>query len=178
MPDMITSDTITRDIDTHDGSEGADVARASVPQTGMRQLCTFRVDDLFFGVEVLEVQEVIRNSDITEVPLAPKEVSGLINLRGQIVTAIDLRTRLGRPPRTSEADGGSAPINVVVRTADDVVSLLVDEISDVMHLAAEALEDPPSTMPHDAREVITGVFQLDGKLLLALDIDAALSTSG
>ena len=87
-----------------------------------QQFCTFCVDGLFFGVEVLKVQEVIRYQAMTPVPLAPAVVNGLINLRGQIVTAIDLRRALG----LSDRPAGSLPMNVVVRTDDGVVSLLVD----------------------------------------------------
>lgn len=77
-----------------------------------RQFCTFHLDSLFLGIEVLRVQEVIRAQPMTHVPLAPPAVKGLINLRGQIVTAIDLRDRFGLPPLPSE----QAPMNVVVRT--------------------------------------------------------------
>src|ERR1700760_1091136 len=88
------------------------------------QYATFFVDQMFFGVEVLKVQEVLRYQEMTCVPLAPKIVQGLINLRGQIVTAIDMRRRLALPPRANEAQ----PINVVVRSTEGAVSLLVDEI--------------------------------------------------
>jgi purine-binding chemotaxis protein CheW len=87
-----------------------------------KQFCTFFLNDLFFGVEVLQVQEVLRCQPMTRVPLSPPTVRGLINLRGQIVTALDLRHRLELPER----DAGSQPMNVVVRSDDGAVSLLVD----------------------------------------------------
>ena len=96
----------------------------------LRQFCTFSVNDLLLAIDVLEVQEVIRYQDMTRVPTAPPVVRGLINLRGQIVTAIDLRRRLGLPP----AGDDQRPMNVVVRTDDGAVSLLVDEIGDVIEL--------------------------------------------
>jgi purine-binding chemotaxis protein CheW len=135
-----------------------------------RQFCTFLLGELFFGIEVLKVQEVIRSQLMTRVPLAPPAVRGLINLRGQIVTAIDLRERLGLPP----LDPGREPMNVVVRTADGAVSLLVDEIGDVLETEAEHCEEPPATLPGAARELIRGVYQLPERLLLVLDTEKAL----
>ena len=93
-----------------------------------KQFSTFLVNGLFFGVDVRHVQEVIRYQEMTRVPLAPAMVQGLINLRGQIVTAIDLRRRLELAPRPAD----QLPMNVVVRTDDGAVSLLVDEIGDVV----------------------------------------------
>ncbi|MEO8633761.1 MAG: chemotaxis protein CheW [Gemmatimonadales bacterium] len=136
-----------------------------------RQFCTFHLGELFFGIEVLQVQEVIRAQAMTRVPLAPRAVRGLINLRGQIVTAIDLRERLGLPP----LEGDRAPMNVVVRTDEGAVSLLVDDIGDVLDAAEEDYEDPPGTISPAARELIRGVYKLPGRLLLVLDTDTALS---
>jgi len=135
-----------------------------------RQFCTFLLGDLFFGIEVLQVQEVIRSQLMTRVPLAPRAVRGLINLRGQIVTAIDLRERLGLPP----LEPGRDPMNVVVRTADGAVSLLVDEIGDVLETESEQYEQCPETLPETARELIQGVYKLPERLLLVLDTEKAL----
>jgi len=132
--------------------------------------CTFWLDGLFFGVEVLQVQEVIRYQRMTNVPLAPDVVSGLINLRGQVVTAIELRRRLALPPRPD----GRLPMNVVVRTDDGPVSLLVDEIGDVLEVDDAAFETPPETLDGVARELVTGVYKLQDRLLLVLDVDRAL----
>jgi purine-binding chemotaxis protein CheW len=132
--------------------------------------CTFELDGLFFGVEVLLVQEVIRYQRMTSVPLAPDVVRGLINLRGQVVTAIDLRRRLGMPALSE----GRLPMNVVVRTSDGPVSLLVDEIGDVIEVEDSTFESPPDTLTGVAAELITGVYKLKGRLLLVLDIDKAL----
>jgi purine-binding chemotaxis protein CheW len=137
----------------------------------MHQLCTFSLGGLLFGVEVGKVQEVIRYQEMTSVPLAPPEVEGLINLRGQIVTAIDLRRRLGMSPRTDEA----RPLNVVVQGPDGITSLLVDEIGDVLNVEERSFEPPPGTLRAPARELIRGAYKLELNLILALDVDAVVA---
>jgi purine-binding chemotaxis protein CheW len=136
-----------------------------------RQFCTFRLGELFLGIEVLQVQEVIRAQNMTRVPLASRSVRGLINLRGQIVTAVDLRERLGLPPRPED----QSPMNVVVRTDEGAVSLLVDEIGDVLETEEDQYEVPPETLAPEARELIRGVYKLPDRLLLVLDTDRALA---
>ena len=138
-----------------------------------KQYCTFYLDNLFFGVDVLSVQEVIKFQDMTNVPLASKVVQGLINLRGQIVTAIDLRRRL----ELSERPADQEPMNVVIQTDDGAVSLLVDEIGDVIEVTEETLEPPPNTVKGTARELISGVHKLDGCLLLILDTEKAMTVT-
>ncbi len=130
-----------------------------------RQFCTFYLDSFFFGVDVKEVQEVIRYQEVTHVPLAPHVVAGLINLRGQIVTAIDLRRRLELPASNDDR----VPMNVVVHAADEVVSLLVDEIGDVVTVSDDDFERPPDTLTGVASELIRGAYKLEGRLLLNLD---------
>ena len=125
---------------------------------------------MFFGVEVLKVQEVLRYQEMTSVPLAAEIIEGLINLRGQIVTAIDMRRRLQLAPRTNDAQ----PMNVVVRSEEGVVSLLVDEIGDVIEVSHSDYEPPPVNMPLAQRALVDGVYKLDGKLLLVLNTDRAL----
>jgi purine-binding chemotaxis protein CheW len=132
-----------------------------------QQFCTFFLDGHFFGTPVPQVQEVIQYQAMTRVPLAPSMVSGMINLRGQIVSAIDLRRRLDLHDRAPE----QRPMNVVVRTNEGAVSLLVDEIGDVIEVDEDTLESPPETLQGFAREVVRGVYKLSGRLLLALDID-------
>lgn len=138
-----------------------------------QQFCTFLLDGHMFGTPVPKVQEVIQHQEMTRVPLAPDVVRGLINLRGQIVSAIDLRRRLGLEDRPA----GQLPMNVVVRTNDGAVSLLVDEIGDVIEVEEETLESPPETLQGFAREVVNGVYKLSGHLLLALDIDKIVDLS-
>jgi purine-binding chemotaxis protein CheW len=129
------------------------------------QYCTFFVRGLFLGLEVTCIQEVIRAQPLTVVPLTSNVIAGLMNLRGQIVTAIDLRHRLGLPAREPD----ERPINVVVRTPDGAVSLLVDEIGDVIEVDAESFERPPDTLSDEARDLIRGAYKLKGRLLLVLD---------
>jgi purine-binding chemotaxis protein CheW len=142
--------------------------------TSSRQFSTFFLDDLFFGIEVEKVQEVIRYQEMTKVPLASRVVQGLINLRGQIVTAIDLRRRLKLDPRPD----GELPMNVVVRTDDGALSLLVDEIGDVLEIEDVTFEQPPETISGVARDLIRGVYKLRDQLLLVLDTERAVQIDG
>jgi purine-binding chemotaxis protein CheW len=135
-----------------------------------RQFCTLHLAGHCFGVRVERVQEVIAPQAMTPVPLAPRVIGGLINLRGQIVTAIDLRTRLEFDP----SPDGEAPMNVVVQTPTGVVSLLVDGIGDVVDVDETIYEQPPETLTGVAKELILGVYKFDRHLLLELDIDAAV----
>ena len=135
------------------------------------QYCTFRIDGLLCGVEVREVREVIGRQPVTRVPLASPLVQGLINLRGLIVPAVDLRRRLGRPDRSPQAD----PVNVVVNTPDGQVSLLVDEIGDVTDVEAAWCETPPDTLRGPARDLIRSAVKLPGDILLLLDIRKAVT---
>jgi len=133
------------------------------------QFCTFYLDKVMFGVELQKVQEVMRHLELTEIPLAPDVVSGLMNLRGQIITAIDLRHRLELPARPD----GILPMNVVIRSADGAVSFLVDEIGDVVEVDDESFETPPETLQGRVREVILGVHKLEKHLMHVLDTDKA-----
>jgi purine-binding chemotaxis protein CheW len=136
-----------------------------------KQLCTFFVGDGYFGIPVEQVQEIVRPQPITPVPLAPRVVRGLINLRGQILTAIDLRRRLNVPERL----GDQLPLNVVVRTADGALSLLVDEIGDVVEVLEETFERSPETLQGVSRELILGVHKLPQGLLLVLDTEKVVN---
>jgi len=133
------------------------------------QFCTFYLDKLMFGVELEKVQEVIRYLEITEIPLASTVVSGLMNLRGQIVMGIDLRRRLDLADRPEETH----PMNVVIRSADGAVSLLVDYIGDVVEVTEESFERPPETLQGEVREVILGVHKLDKQLMHVLNTEKA-----
>ncbi|HUB83060.1 MAG TPA: chemotaxis protein CheW [Bryobacteraceae bacterium] len=134
------------------------------------QFATFVVSDLSFAVDVLRVQEVLQPQPMTRVPLACGVIEGLINLRGQIVTAIDMRRRLGLPPRGS----GRPSMNMVIRYEDAAVSLLVDEIGDVLQLNPEALDEPPVNLDSAVRNIIRGIYKLPDRLLLVLDIERAV----
>src|SRR5258707_15058278 len=106
---------------------------------------------------------------MTKVPLAPDVVSGLINLRGQIVTAVDLRRRLEMEP----CPPGMLAMNVVVRSEDGSVSLLVDEIGDVVEVEENTFEPPPETLRGSGRSLILGVHKLNDRLMHVLDIERA-----
>ena len=138
-----------------------------------RQYCTFSIDGLYFGVEVHQVQEVLRHQVMTPVPLAPDVIGGLINLRGQIVTAVDLRRRLQLRPRPA----GQLPMNVVMRADDEAVSLLVDEIGEVVDVDDATFEVPPETLDGVARDLITGAYKLADRLLLVLDTERAVAVA-
>jgi purine-binding chemotaxis protein CheW len=141
---------------------------ASAQNSG--QFSTFYVADLFFGVDVLDVQEVLRAQQMTRVPQAPDVIEGLINLRGQIVTAIDMRRRLQLPPQAED----QLSMNMVIRTSDGAVSLLVDEIGDVLDMDAATYERPPQNLDPAAREIIRGVYKMKDGLLLVLDTEKTL----
>jgi purine-binding chemotaxis protein CheW len=154
---------------------GTDDARAS-GQGGDAlggQFATFIVDNLLFGVEVVRVQEVLRYQEMTAVPRAAEVIEGLINLRGQIVTAIDMRRRLGLKPR----DRDRMPMNMVVRSEDGAVSLLVDEIGDVLQVESGAFEQAPDNLDPRIKELTNGVYKLRERLLLILDTRKALEVT-
>jgi len=136
-----------------------------------REYATFFVDGLFFGIDVLQVQEVLRYQEMTGVPLAPAVIEGLINLRGQIVTAIDMRRRLKLRARAE----GETPMNAVVRTKEGAaVSLLVDEIGDVVEVDLETFEPAPDNVNPAARDLLQGVYKLKDRLLLVLDTEKTI----
>lgn len=131
----------------------------------MRQICTFRVDGMSLGLDVEYVQEVLRYQEMTEVPLAPPAVKGLINLRGQIVTALDMRRRFELPPDTS----GEPPMNVIMQSSGSMVSLLVDSIGDVESVNDEWYEPVPETLDLGTKSMVRCVCKLESKLLLILE---------
>jgi purine-binding chemotaxis protein CheW len=134
-----------------------------------RQFCTFYLENYLFGIELLKVQEVLQPLALSGVPLAPAAVRGLMNLRGQNILAVDLRRQLELPERAD----GKLPMNVVVRTEDDAVSLLVDEIGDVVEVGEDSFEPPPETLHSRFRSVILGVHKLDKRLMHVLDTERA-----
>jgi purine-binding chemotaxis protein CheW len=136
-----------------------------------QQFCTFFLNEHFLGVPVGQVQEVIRYQPMTRVPLVPSVIRGLINLRGQIVMAIDLRRRFGMAERPES----ELPMNVVVRADNGPVSFLVDEIGDVLEVEEENFEPPPETVQGSGRDLVRGVYQLQDRLLLVLDAVKAVA---
>lgn len=140
----------------------------------MSQLSTFHVGRYLFGVDVSLVQEIVRLQEYTPVPLSSPEIAGLINLRGEVLTAIDMRARLGLPP----ADGTRSRVNIVVRIDDEPVSLLVDEISGVQEVSNVPFENTPTTVDAAVRELLIGSYTLPDRLLLALNASRVLAVNG
>jgi purine-binding chemotaxis protein CheW len=134
----------------------------------MTQYVTFQVADCLYGVDVTHVQEVLRPQPRTPSPLAPPTVAGLVNLRGQVVLAVDLRERLMLPARD-----GDEPMMVVVRVGAETISLLVDHIGEVVTVGPETFAEPPETLPVAMRQVVRGAHRLPDKLLLVLDVEQA-----
>lgn len=153
----------------------------STPSTGNRpngrarsnellEFVTFRLADQWLGIPVLMVQEVLVAQRIAHVPLAPTEVSGFLNLRGQIVTAVNLRTRLALEPRGEAAE----VMNVVVRHDGELFSFLVDEVGDVLSVRADSLEAPPPTLDSRWRQACTGIIRRDRGLLVVVNANELL----
>jgi purine-binding chemotaxis protein CheW len=134
-----------------------------------RQFCTFYLENYFFGIELSDVQEVLRHLELTAIPLAPPAVRGLMNLRGQIVLAVDLRRQLG----LLERPANKPAMNIIVRTGEDAVSLLVDEIGDVVAAGEDSFEPPPETLRGTVRSAIRGVHKLEKQLMHVLDAERA-----
>ncbi|MEL6347921.1 MAG: chemotaxis protein CheW [Myxococcota bacterium] len=132
--------------------------------SNITQICTFYLGELYLGIDVLEVQEVIRAQEMTEIPLTAETIGGLINLRGQIVTAVEMRCWLGLPPREGP------PMNVVIHVEDATWSLLVDEIGDVIEVDSATFEPCPETLDPVLQEMLVGVHKLPERLLLLLNI--------
>jgi len=132
-------------------------------------ICTFWLDNHLFGVDVMKVQEVIPVNEITQVPFSKSEIAGITNLRGQIVTAIDLRRRLWKKHNMKK----TSPINFFVRVKGELVSFLVDSIGDVIEVQEEDFERHVDTKNEISEDLIHGVYKLPRSLLLILDVDRA-----
>ena len=130
-----------------------------------RQVCAFTLGDQLFGIDIRYIQEVLRFQQCTPVPRTPPLVTGLLNLRGQIVLAIDLRHRLGLGNRAAD----KAPTNIVTRIGDGLLCFVVDELFDVMTLSNNQFEQIPDTLSAREKEFVTGCFKLQERLLIMLD---------
>lgn len=139
--------------------------------TERKQFSSFFVDGLFFGIEVAKVQEVMGAVYMTPVPLAPPAVRGLINLRGQIVTSIDLRCCL----QLNERPADQVPVNLILYTDDGCTSLLVDDVGEVLEVDETTFEPPPETLQGRPRELIRGAYKLDNRLMHVLDVERTLN---
>ncbi len=137
----------------------------------IRQLCTFYLDDLFLGVDVTQVQEVVQTDHLTRVPLADSTVAGIINLRGQIVAAVNLRECLQR----SVGDIARLPLSLVVRWDGAIVSLFVDRMGDVLDLEESGFLPTPEIVDRKVARLINGAYKLPHELLLVLDTERVLT---
>lgn len=138
----------------------------ALEESASREYVTMFIDGQMFGIPVLQVQDVLGPQKITRVPLAPKEVAGSLNLRGRIVTAIDVRTRLGLPPRDSDGKN----MSVVADYNGEFYSLIVDQVGEVMALVSSDYEKTPATLDERWREISDGVYRLKDKLMIVLDV--------
>ena len=138
------------------------------PDGGAHDFVTFQVAGQLFGVPVLRVQDILVPDRIAPVPLALPEIRGSINLRGRIVTVIDVRTRLGLPR------GETAGMGVTVESGQELYTLLVDQVGDVIRLSSDRYEANPSTLDPLWRDVAGGTYRLDDRLMVVLEIDRAL----
>lgn len=129
-------------------------------------LCGFKIGDDHYAIPVLEIQEVVKPQQLTKVPLAPEYVDGLINLRGQIVTAINMRVLfgLGKSEKTDH-------MNVIIKGEDSLYSLVVDEVHDVIEVYEKDFEKTPDTVDPSIKKFINGVYKLDKKLLTLIDLE-------
>ena len=135
-------------------------------QKDTEQFVTLTIGGQLFGVPVLSVQDVLAPQKITPIPLASEGVAGALNLRGRIVTAIDVRRRLNFPPRGKKDDC----MYVVVELGDELYSLMIDSVGEVLSIPVDRFEAPPATLDERWREVCGGVYRLDEELLVVLDV--------
>ncbi len=138
----------------------------------MEQLTTFRLGSHWCGIPLEMVQEAVVAGEVTPVPLSPPEIVGLINLRGRIITVVDLAPVL----RLETSGPGGARMQVVLDGKWRDVSLLVDRMDDVITVEEESLEPPPETLDEGIRNLITGAFERPGGIVLSLDLERVLAS--
>lgn len=134
---------------------------------------TLKIDNQLFGIPILQVQDVLSEQKITKIPLAPKEIAGALNLRGRIVTAIDVRTRLNLPKR--EVCEGKRSMSVVIEYNGELYSLIVDTVGEVLNLYEEDHEKNPATLDPIWASVAHSVYRLNDQLMVVLDVKKMLN---
>lgn len=134
------------------------------------QLCGFRIGSDNYAIPVLDVQEVVKSHFVTKVPLSPPYIRGLINLRGQIVTAVNLHNLF-----QIEGDYSDTHMNIIVRNEESLYSLVVDEIHDVIDVQKERFEQTPESIDENLKKFIKGVYKLDDDLLILLSLEKILN---
>jgi purine-binding chemotaxis protein CheW len=135
-----------------------------------KEYVTVAIDDQWFGIPVLTVQDVLGETKIASIPLAPPEVAGSLNLRGRIVTAVNPRVRLGLP----EKSGHASEMSIVVEYNGELYSLMIDIVGEVLSLPAERFERNPTTLDPRWREISAGIYRLDDRLLVVMDVGRLL----
>ena len=160
MTDLVTTSN-SREMDYIAGKDGKDI----------ENFVTFIIENQMFGIPVLSVQDILTPNRIASVPLAPPEVKGSINLRGRIVTVIDVRIRLGLEGRPDHLNN----MGVTVEHQNELYTLLVDTVGDVIGLSSEYYESNPSTLDTLWREFANGVYRLDDRLMVVLDVERLLN---
>jgi purine-binding chemotaxis protein CheW len=143
----------------------------SVVTTGTQDFVTVKLAGQTLGIPVLAVHDVLNAQQITKIPLAADWVSGVLNLRGRIVTAIDLRRRLGLEP----LEGDKKSMSVVVEHNDEPYSLQIDEVGEVLSLDDQLFERNPVTLDPRWRDVSKGIYRLENELLAILDVEKLLA---
>lgn len=141
-----------------------------------KEFVTFRIHDQMFGVSVSEIHDVFRPAVMTPVPLAKAEIAGVLNLRGRIVTAIDARSRLGLPP--GQKNDNSQNLAIGVERGGESFGLIIDEIGEVVRLDESAMEQNPVNLDATWSGVSRGVYRLEDRLLVIMDIDRMLAGAG
>jgi purine-binding chemotaxis protein CheW len=135
-----------------------------------QELVTFRLADQWLGIPVMLVQEVLIAMRIAKVPMAPQAIAGFLNLRGQIVTAVDLRLTLDLPPRVPDAE----VMNVVVQHEGELFAFMVDEVGDVVSVEDDAIEPTPATLDARWRSACSGIVRRERRLLLVMNVQDVL----
>ena len=134
------------------------------------EFVTFMIAGQLFGIPVLQIQDVLSSYKITRIPLAPPEITGSLNLRGRVVTAIDVRLRLGLPPRPADADS----MSIVAENGGELYSLMVDSVGEVLALSQSEYERNLPTLDAKFRAFSDGIYRPDGQLLVVLDVNRML----
>lgn len=138
-----------------------------------QEYLTMFIDDQIFGIPVLQIQDVLKQQTITKIPLAPDEVAGSLNLRGRIVTAIDLRCKLGMP---ATEDSEHTSMSVVVEHDNELYSLIIDRVGDVLKLKEDSYEPTPATLDKVWKDIASGIHRLDTALLIVVDVSKLIQT--
>ncbi len=145
-------------------------AKNTAASSGAKEFLTMMIDGQMFGIPVLQVQDVLGEQRVTRIPLSPPEIAGSLNLRGRIVTAINLRRRLG----LSELSGDKKSMSIVVEHHGELYSLIVDGVGEVLSLDDDDFEKTPATLDQSWRDVSSGIYRLKDKLLVVFDVSGML----